>query len=564
MGAVVECYPPPRTAVLSLNTLPLGFRFRPTDEELIDYYLRSKINGNGDDVWVIREIDVCKWEPWDLPDLSVVRNKDPEWFFFCPQDRKYPNGHRLNRATNHGYWKATGKDRKIKSGSALIGMKKTLVFYTGRAPKGKRTNWVMHEYRPTLKELDGTNPGQNPYVLCRLFKKHDESLEGSNGEDVERTASTPMTANHSPDEIQSDSSLDPASSSQITEGEKPLTVIHENSEEAISNIVTPLDSHSDGCGAQNQIVKPAAEQDQAFNFEDFYDPTKQQLLDDKLFSPVHAHFPPEIYYQSELQYGTNDNMSDFFDSVNWDAISYDTSSLELGSSFLNVKDNGSGSDSDVEMANMTNLQALHGYPKEEVEQKSSNVGLFQNIPQMVFSNDGSMGQVDDPIKNIGQPRDFDTFVNGDTGIRIRPRQGRNEQPNMNGMVLQSQGNAPRRIRLHVDRQFASAAKDESFASAPEDHNSKTTISREWNGSENHATDESCSSSSSSDVDEAEKESAESCDVASAEFISKESRRGHHSSKVSSNRGMWSCVLAVSATVLVSVTVIVNIWGYVRS
>jgi len=78
-------------------------------------------------------------------DKSIVKS-DSEWFFFCARGKKYPHGSQNRRATKMGYWKATGKERDVKSGSEVIGTKRTLVFHIGRAPKGERTDWIMHEY----------------------------------------------------------------------------------------------------------------------------------------------------------------------------------------------------------------------------------------------------------------------------------------------------------------------------------------------------------------------------------------------------------------------------------
>lgn len=46
-----------------------------------------------------------------------------------------------------GYWKATGTDKAIYSGAKDVGVKKALVFYKGKPPKGLKTDWIMHEYR---------------------------------------------------------------------------------------------------------------------------------------------------------------------------------------------------------------------------------------------------------------------------------------------------------------------------------------------------------------------------------------------------------------------------------
>ncbi|KAJ1405710.1 NAC domain [Sesbania bispinosa] len=127
------------------ENLPPGFRFHPTDEELITCYLSRKVSDTAFTCKAIAVVDLNKSEPWDLPGKASMGEK--EWYFFSMRDRKYPTGLRTNRATESGYWKTTGKDKEIFRAGVLVGMKKTLVFYKGRAPKGEKSNWVMHEYR---------------------------------------------------------------------------------------------------------------------------------------------------------------------------------------------------------------------------------------------------------------------------------------------------------------------------------------------------------------------------------------------------------------------------------
>ena len=48
------------------SCVPPGFRFHPTEEELVGYYLRRKINSLKIDLDVIVDIDLYKMEPWDI------------------------------------------------------------------------------------------------------------------------------------------------------------------------------------------------------------------------------------------------------------------------------------------------------------------------------------------------------------------------------------------------------------------------------------------------------------------------------------------------------------------
>ncbi|KAL3731989.1 hypothetical protein ACJRO7_028782 [Eucalyptus globulus] len=162
---------PPSAQKTSSTALAPGFRFHPTDEELVIYYLKRKMCGKSFRFDVIADVDIYKTEPWDLAGKSKLKTRDQEWYFFSALDRKYANGARMNRATSSGYWKATGNDRNVQHESRVVGLKKTLVFHSGRAPEGKRTNWVMHEYRLVEEELEKCGNYKDAYVLCRIFHK---------------------------------------------------------------------------------------------------------------------------------------------------------------------------------------------------------------------------------------------------------------------------------------------------------------------------------------------------------------------------------------------------------
>ncbi|XP_065859996.1 NAC domain-containing protein 86-like [Euphorbia lathyris] len=159
----------------------VGYRFHPTDEEIINYFLIGKINGTlplvCDDIFLI---DICKFEPWDLPKYAAAAQgcNAEEWYFFHKREmlNKNFNKPRYNRSTKTGHWKPTGAARPIKAKGTRtkIGEKRTLVFHKYVEPNKKemRTNWVIHEYEPKAFP-----PHQAHLVLCKLKLKADDKAE---------------------------------------------------------------------------------------------------------------------------------------------------------------------------------------------------------------------------------------------------------------------------------------------------------------------------------------------------------------------------------------------------
>ncbi|XP_022749102.1 NAC domain-containing protein 104-like isoform X2 [Durio zibethinus] len=126
--------------------LPPGFRFYPTDEELVVHFLQRKAALLPCHPDVIPDLDLYPYDPWELDGKALGEGN--QWYFFSRRTQ--------NRNTSNGYWKPMGVDEPVvNSTSKKVGMKKYFVFCIGEAPTGIKTNWVMQEYH--LSDCDSSS-----------------------------------------------------------------------------------------------------------------------------------------------------------------------------------------------------------------------------------------------------------------------------------------------------------------------------------------------------------------------------------------------------------------------
>uniref|UniRef100_A0A0E0M367 NAC domain-containing protein n=1 Tax=Oryza punctata TaxID=4537 RepID=A0A0E0M367_ORYPU len=187
--------------------LPPGFRFHPTDEELVVQYLRRRALSRPLPAAVIPDVhDAAVLDPWDFPGAG---EGEAYFFSFRQLAAASGGGGGWRRRAASGYWKATGTEKPVflrgfgcGGGQHLVGVKTTLLFLRAKPPS--RTGWVMHEYRLAAagavavagQKKSGNHscmaqPGE--WVVCRIFLKNNMSSRRRTGY---ADGETPVTGAH--------------------------------------------------------------------------------------------------------------------------------------------------------------------------------------------------------------------------------------------------------------------------------------------------------------------------------------------------------------------------------
>ncbi|KAF8080224.1 hypothetical protein N665_0964s0005 [Sinapis alba] len=174
---------------------PPGFRFVPTDAELIYYYLKpfSLDNKKSWPNLPIHHANIYESNPQQLS-ADYKKGNLTEWFFISERRKITRNGTNQKRGDHYGgYWHSKALTEKIKAKKqGILGYKTTLNYYIGKQPNGERTNWLMKEYWLESSDHDKTVD----YAICKIYlkPKAKKNMKDEDVEDLEEEVVQPGNA----------------------------------------------------------------------------------------------------------------------------------------------------------------------------------------------------------------------------------------------------------------------------------------------------------------------------------------------------------------------------------
>ncbi|CAE6075374.1 unnamed protein product [Arabidopsis arenosa] len=156
--------------------LPPGFKFVPSDEQIIFCYLKPYLDGNKNvllDV-PIHLVNIYESNPQQLS-VEFDKGNDKEWFIITErnkvdqglsQTKRVGNGGiRQKRGdTKGGYWHATVGAQEINVGD-IVGYKTAFAYYVREQSADVKTDWLMLEY--SLHHTCHNN--DKDYTLCKIY-----------------------------------------------------------------------------------------------------------------------------------------------------------------------------------------------------------------------------------------------------------------------------------------------------------------------------------------------------------------------------------------------------------
>ncbi|BFG28907.1 hypothetical protein CerSpe_151810 [Prunus speciosa] len=186
--------------------VPVGYRFTPSEEELLLHYLFPRMNGEDYPKGVVPDCDLYGTkEPWEIwRDFHSSPDDQEDIYVFTTLKKKTPNGSRFCRtvgATGTGVWKGEDSGKKIRARGSDIGIRKRFRYMNPGSPHDDR--WIMLEFQ--LDESLVRVRNKETIVLCLVRKKETSGkskLEERQNHEVDMASHGEIQAQHVHDDQQ--------------------------------------------------------------------------------------------------------------------------------------------------------------------------------------------------------------------------------------------------------------------------------------------------------------------------------------------------------------------------